>query len=60
MELIGDLCDRFGEDRLFTLAELPGVTLHTPKALVSKGFLSFTLFNGIMYYQLIKRMGGES
>jgi len=60
MELIGDLCDRFGDDRPFTQSELPGVTKHTMDALMSKGYLEGTVFGRIVYYQMIKRLGDLS
>ena len=55
MELIGDLCDRFGDDRWFVQVELLGVTKHTMDALVSKGFLLRMDVCGMPYYRLIKR-----
>lgn len=62
MEMIGRLGDKFLDDRWFTQHELPGVTLHTMDALVSKGFLSRRGCSDtmIMYYRLIKRLGDES
>lgn len=60
MELIGELCDRFGDDRLFTQSELPGVTKHTMDALTLKGYLEGTMFNKIAYYHAEKRLESES
>ena len=60
MELIGDLCDRFGDDRWFVQVELLGVTKRTMDALVSKGYLEGTMFNKIAYYHAEKRLESES
>jgi len=57
MDMIEKLGDNFGDDRWFTQQELVGVTLHPLKALVSKGFLKRTEFDGIRYYRIIKRLG---
>jgi len=59
IKLIEELEERFGKDRWFTQSELPGVTLHTMKALVEKGYLKWQGRNptfkdgGTTYYQII-------
>lgn len=37
--------------RWFIQAELPGITLHTMKALVEKGYLEEKVFDDIPYYR---------
>lgn len=39
----------FGK-RWFTKGELDGITLHTTKALVNKGYLDYKELDGIPYY----------
>lgn len=56
MEMIEALIDNFGDDHWFTQSELAGVTLHSLKALVSKGFLKRTEYCDIKYYRLIKHL----
>ncbi len=57
MEMIEELVKTFGIDRWFTQSELPGITLHTMKALVDKGYLRWQgrnpNFEGTTYYQVI-------
>ena len=60
MELIGKLCDKFGDNRWFTQYELPGVTAHTMDALVRKGFLKCDVDAPVVYYRLAKCVGDES
>ena len=38
-------------NRWFVQSELPGITLHTMKALVDKGYIIKKYLNGMSYYQ---------
>ncbi len=57
--MIDKLEKKFGIERWFTQAELPGITLHTLKALVDKGYLRWmgrpmdAEPMGTIYYQII-------
>ena len=55
MDMIEKIVKEFGDDkRWFTQAELPGMTLHSTDALVSKKFLARKEVFGVVYYQRLK------
>ena len=56
MKMVDALVDYFGEEYWFTLCELPNITLHTPKALVEKGYLERMVKNTVTYYRRMKVM----
>ena len=51
LKMIDEIEKEFGS-RWFTQAELPGITMHTIDALVSKKHLITKESNGIEYYKL--------
>ena len=58
MGMIGKVLENFDGDgdRWFTQHELPGITLHTMKALVEKEYLQQSVVLGIVYYQRVKML----
>jgi len=54
IDLIESLIKLFGIERWFTQYELPGITLHTMKALTEKGYIEMKCFNDwCPYYKVI-------
>ena len=52
LENVKRIEEHFGS-RWFIQSELIGITMHTMKALVSKGFLEHQMFEDLDYYRLI-------
>ena len=60
MKRIGDIATRFGEDRKFTVCEIPGIGMNTVDALLRKKFIDKEEIDGVTYYKRIREMPPEA
>lgn len=56
MTQIDEIVERFGVDRWFVQAELPGITQLSMNALVNKGYLEKQENKMVLYYRRIKSL----
>lgn len=60
MSMIEVIVNKFGADRWFVQAELPGITQHSMDALVNKGYLEINdndfVGSKVLYYRRIKQL----
>ncbi len=63
LDLTYTICKEFEHNRWITIEELPTMRLHTPKALIERGFFEQKILNGVIYYRLLKERlmaGGQA